>query len=72
MADFEKEWLEQWKCATQELESVWQRELRSLSEADAVRMFNQLDAPRPYPLRRGSGLTDQQRFFMKSLGGRIG
>jgi hypothetical protein len=38
-------------------------ELRRMTEADAARVFAQLDPPRPYAVRPSSGLVDQQRLF---------
>jgi hypothetical protein len=37
--------------------------LRQMTEADAARIFAQLDPPRPYTLRESSGLVEQQRWF---------
>lgn len=55
-----------WRRAGPELERVRLRELRELSETEAAKRFALLlRLPGPYPLRRSSGLVEQQRILSR-------
>lgn len=55
-----------WQCAEEELASLRVRELRQLSESESARRFARLLCPpAPYPLRKTSGLVEQQRVFAR-------
>lgn len=61
-----KEYVSAWRRAGSELDRERLRDLRQLSETDAAERFARLlRLPRPYPLRRGSGLVEQQRIFSR-------
>ena len=60
---FAPQWLTQWRTAAARLEELRRQELRAMTEADAARIFAQLDPARPYELRPTSGLVEQQRWF---------
>jgi hypothetical protein len=47
------------------IEQMRREQLRQMTEADAARIFSQLDPPRPYVLRPTSGLVEQQLRFAK-------
>jgi hypothetical protein len=53
------------------LEGLKRAELRQMTEADAARIFTELDYPLPMPWRaetgpEDNGLVEQQRWFMKA------
>jgi hypothetical protein len=53
-----------WRETAAALEPKRLQALRQLSELEAAQRFARLLAiPLPYPLREGSGLVEQQRFF---------
>ena len=53
-----------WRIAETLLESERLRALRQLSEEDSAQRFARLlCGSKTYPLRRGSGLVEQQRIF---------
>lgn len=53
-----------WQCAHEALASVRIRELRQMSETESAERFARLlSPPGPYPLRKSSGLVEQQRIF---------
>ena len=55
-----------WQCAEAELTSLRIRELRQMSEAESAQRFARfLSPPGPYPLRKSSGLVEQQRIFAR-------
>lgn len=55
-----------WQRAHAELAADRVQRLRGLSEIDAARQFAELLQIRgPYPLRRTSGLVEQQRIFAR-------
>lgn len=60
---FAATWLAQRRIAYERLERMRLEELRLMTQADAARVFAQLDPPRPYVLRPSSGLIQQQRLF---------
>jgi hypothetical protein len=65
---FAHQWLEQWKSAATELAIVHQKELRSLSDADALLASDALlSLPGTVSAERwaSSGLTEQQRLFAR-------
>ena len=60
---FASQWLAQLRIGFERLEAMRREQLRNMTEQDAARIFEQLDPPRPYELRSGSGLIEQQRKF---------
>jgi hypothetical protein len=64
LPDFAHEWMQQWRSAERELPKVRDRELRSLSTADAVRTASILNLPRVED-GYSNGLVIQQRWFMR-------
>lgn len=55
-----------WQCAGEELAALRIRELRQMSEAESAQRFARfLSPPGPYPLRKSSGLVEQQRIFAR-------
>ena len=55
-----------WRQAHAVLEKERLQRLRELSERDAAWQFARLlQISRPYPLRPGSGLVEQQRIFAR-------
>jgi len=53
-----------WRRTAAALESKRLQALRQMSETEAAQRFARLLAiPLPYPLRKGSGLVEQQRIF---------
>ncbi len=65
LPDFASQWLAQWRIAGARLDEMRRQELSAMTEADAARIFDQLDPVRPYELRPTSGLVEQQRWFRK-------
>lgn len=62
---FAATWLAQRRLGFERLERMRLEELRSMTEADADRIFANLDPARPDALRPSSGLVEQQRLFAK-------
>jgi hypothetical protein len=66
-----KRWVDQWKITGPELERIKKRELRAMTEEEALRrvgavMDARFAAPRQDPRRRDySGLIEQQRIFTR-------
>ena len=60
---FAARWLQQRRLGFERLDQMKRQSLRQMTEADAARIFAQLDPPRPYTLRESSGLVEQQRWF---------
>lgn len=55
-----------WRRAGPELKRERLRELRQLSETEAAKRFALLlRLPSPYPVRRSSGLVEQQRILSR-------
>ena len=63
LPEFAPRWLQQRRLGFAKLEELQRNELCTMTEAEAARVFAQLDPPRPYPLRASSGLVEQQRWF---------
>lgn len=63
LPEFASQWLAQRRLGFARLEELRQQQLRNMTEAEAARIFSQLDPPRPYRLRPSSGLVEQQRWF---------
>ena len=61
--DQELLWMQQWRRSSKALEEIRKAEIRRISEADSVRMFNQLEWTGQRPFRPTSGLVEQQRIF---------
>lgn len=67
----QKQWMAQWRLAEQGLLEVKRKELRAMTESDAVASFNALDLPPDLgwrsPAREQSlGIVEQQRIFGKA------
>ena len=59
-----------WRRAQPELEAERLRELRRLSERESAQRFARLlRLSKPYPLREGSGLVEQQLIFLRMRAG---
>lgn len=55
-----------WQIAHDALETERQRNLRGLTERDSAQCFARLlRLSTPYPLRKSSGLVEQQRIFAR-------
>ena len=66
-----REYVRGWEQTGRVLEEMKRVELRKMTEADAAKIFTELDYPLPYPWRSDSkpednGLVEQQRWFMKA------
>ncbi len=64
-------WMQQWRNAAIALRNVKRRELRAMTDEDAVAAFNALDMPPELVWRSperidSSGLVEQQRIFQKA------
>lgn len=69
--DRARDYVRGWKETGRILEELKIAELRKMSEADAAKIFTELDYPLPSPWRPESkpednGLVEQQRWFMKA------
>ncbi len=63
LPSFAAQWLAQRRIGFARIDQLKADQLRGMTEADAARIFAQLDPPRPYALRPSSGLVEQQRLF---------
>lgn len=66
-----RDYVRGWEKTGQILEELKRAELRKMTEADAAKIFTELDYPLPSPWRQESkpednGLVEQQRWFMKA------
>jgi hypothetical protein len=67
--EFAQQWLQQWQSAAVELPLIHAKELRSLSDAEALSASDALlMLPGQVPAERwtSSGLVEQQRLFSRS------
>ena len=66
-----REYVRGWQETGRIMEELKRSELRKMTEADAAKVFTELDYPLPSPWRSESkpednGLVEQQRWFMKA------
>jgi hypothetical protein len=62
---FAEEWMAQWRSAARELEKVRVRELRELTDQQALERSICLVPVKPYPSRPSSGLVELQQWLQK-------
>ena len=62
---FAKEWMEQWRFAAQELPKIRARELRAMTDEQALGALELLDLNSAEADERSNGLVIQQAWFMR-------
>ena len=62
---YAREWMAQWHGATRELAKIRIRELRELTDEQALERSISLVPVKPFPLRPTSGLVELQRWLRK-------
>jgi hypothetical protein len=76
-AEVARDYVRGWKETGRILEELKRSELRKMTEADAAKIFTELDYPLAAPWRAATtpednGLVEQQRWFMKAHAHRSG
>lgn len=62
---FAKEWMAQWRYAAQELPKIRARELRAMTDQQAIELLDVIDGRPPQSQRTMSGLIVQQAWFQR-------
>jgi hypothetical protein len=62
---FAREWMAQWHSADRELAKIRIKELRELTDQQALQRSISLVPVKPFPIRPSSGLVELQQWFWK-------